>query len=51
MDDICHIIVPHHVLNDYGPKQLVRNDFKAISHFCHIFEDFLLVFGSIDKGG
>jgi len=23
--------LPHHVLNDYCPKQLVRIDFKAIS--------------------
>jgi len=25
--------LPHHVLNDYRFKQLVRNDFRAISYF------------------
>jgi hypothetical protein len=34
MNDICHIIMPHHVLSDYCPKQFVYNDFKIISHFC-----------------
>jgi hypothetical protein len=33
MDDICHVIVPYHVLNDYCLKQLVHNDFKAINRF------------------
>ncbi len=34
MDDICYIVVAHHVLNDYCPKQFVHNNFKAISHTC-----------------
>jgi hypothetical protein len=43
--------LPHHVLNDYCPKQFVHNDSRAISHFgplyyninhklSHVFEDF-----------
>jgi hypothetical protein len=32
MNDICHIIMPHHVLNDYCPQQRVRNDFRGINH-------------------
>jgi hypothetical protein len=31
MDDIWHIIVPHHVQNDYSIKQFVRYDFRAIN--------------------
>jgi len=37
MDDICHIIMPHHVLNDYGSKWLIFNDFKAINHYCSLW--------------
>jgi hypothetical protein len=44
------LYLSHHVLNDYCPKQLIFNDFKAISHFflydwktshkfSHVFED------------
>jgi hypothetical protein len=25
--------VPHHVLNDYCPKELVHNNYRAIKHF------------------
>ncbi len=28
------LYLPHHVLNDYCPKQLVHNNFRAINHFC-----------------
>ncbi len=46
------LYLSHHVLNDYCCKQLILNDFRAISHFflydwktsshkfSHIFEDF-----------
>ncbi len=33
MDEMCHIIVPHHLLNDYCLKQLIYNDFTVINHF------------------
>jgi len=55
MDDICHIIMPHHVLNDYGCKRLVHYDLSVmilgllvilvlydwniIHKFSHIFDD------------
>ncbi len=34
MDEMFHIIVSHHVLNDYCSKQLVYNDFMVINHSC-----------------
>jgi hypothetical protein len=35
-----HVIVPHHVLNDYCPQQFVRNDFRAISHFSFLWLEY-----------
>jgi len=29
-----HIILPHHVINDYCSQQLICNDFRDISLFC-----------------
>jgi hypothetical protein len=37
--------VSHHVLNDYCSKKLVRNDFRAINHFCPLIR--LLIIRSI----
>ncbi len=34
MDEMYHIVVSHHVLNDHCHKQLVCNDFRIINHFC-----------------
>jgi hypothetical protein len=33
MDEMWHVIVPHHVLNDYCPKQLVHNDLRLLIIF------------------
>jgi hypothetical protein len=43
MDDICHIIMAHHILNDYYPKQLIYNDFKVINHFLSFMITILVI--------
>ncbi len=35
-----NIIMPHHVLNDYYFWQLVRNDFRVISHFSFLWLEY-----------
>jgi hypothetical protein len=37
MDEMCYIIVPNHVINDYHFKQLICNDFNITNYFCPLW--------------